>query len=170
MNIEIRTARPEDAAAACNVLCRSIFECCVEDHHNDQAILAAWLGNKTPATVESWFLSRANFSVVALAGGAVVGVAIMTRPGKIALCYVAPEARFIGAGKALLQALEAQAREWGIRSIQVMSTITAKPFYLRNGFVCGDTAKAVFGIETTILSKKLSDDGYPRKVPCGCRG
>ena len=169
MNVLIRTAQSDDATAACNVLCRSISECCIEDHRNDCDILAAWLGNKTPAIVESWFLSSANFSIVALVGGTVVGVATMTRVGKIVLCYVTPEARFTGAGKALLQALEVQAREWGIRLIQVMSTLTAKPFYLRNGFVCGGTAKAVFGIETTTLSKKLFDDGSPRKTPCGCR-
>jgi GNAT superfamily N-acetyltransferase len=168
MNVEIRTAELNDAVSACNVLRRSISGCCFEDHRNDEAILAAWLGNKTPETVEAWFLSPANFSVVAVADREIVGVAILTRSGKIALCYVTPEARFTGAGKALLQALEKRANKWGIRSLQVTSTVTGKPFYLRNGFVLGGTTQTVFGCEAITLSKKLSTSGYPRRIPCGC--
>jgi len=169
MKTEIRTARPEDAAPACNVLCRSISECCTEDHRNDAAILSAWLGNKTPETVGSWFASPSNFSLVATVGNEVVGVAILTRAGKIVLCYVSPEMRFTGVGKALLLAMEEQAREWGLRSLQVVSTITAKSFYLRNGFVLGCTKTAAFGIEALSFSKKLSAGGcYPKTVACSC--
>lgn len=169
MKIEIRIARPEDAAPACNVLCRSISECCSEDHRNDPAILSAWLSNKTPETVASWFTSPSNFSLVAARGNDVVGVAILTRAGKIVLCHVIPEMRFTGTGKALLQAMEAQARKWGLRSLQVVSTITAKSFYLRNGFVLGCTKTSAFGIEALSFSKKLSAGGcYPKTVACNC--
>lgn len=169
MNAVIRVAKPGDAVSACNVLCRSISECCKEDHHDDKAILAAWLGNKTPETVESWFLSTANYSLVATLDDAVVGVAILTRAGKIVLCYVMPELRFTGTGKALLQAMESQAREWGLRTLQVVSTITAKPFYLRNGFVMGSTRISAFGIEALSFSKQLGGS-YPKKSPCRCGG
>lgn len=169
MKTEIRTARPEDAIAACGVLRRSISECCTEDHRNDEAILAAWLDNKTPATVESWFLSPSNFSLVAIADKQVVGVAMLTRAGKIVLCYVAPEQRFTGIGKALLQALEAQAKQWGLTSLHVLSTLTAKSFYLRNGYLSGGTARRVFGIEAVTFSKRLCTS-YRQKAPCGCGG
>jgi GNAT superfamily N-acetyltransferase len=168
MKIEIRTAGAGDAASACKVLCRSISECCAEDHRNDAAILSAWLGNKTPETVESWFLSPANFSLVATAGEEVVGVAILTRAGKIVLCYVAPEMRYTGTGRALLQAMEAKAREWGLRSLQAGSTVTAKSFYLRNGYVLGGTKKLAFGIDALCFSKTLTGTSYPKKKPCGC--
>lgn len=169
MNTEIRVAKPGDATAACNVLCRSISECCTEDHRNDTAILSAWLGNKTPETVESWFNLPSNFSLVAVRDNDIIGVAILTRAGKIVLFYVSPEMRFTGAGKALLQAMEAQAKEWGLRSLQVVSTITAKSFYLRNGFVLGCTKTSAFGIEALSFSKKLSAGGcYPKTVACNC--
>jgi GNAT superfamily N-acetyltransferase len=169
MKIEIRVAKVGDAASACNVLCRSISECCTEDHRNDAAILAAWLDNKTPETVEAWFLSPSHFSLVATVDEKVVGVAMLTRAGKIVLCYVSPETRFTGIGKALLLALEKQAAEWGLRSVQVVSTITAKAFYLRNGFILGGTRKSAFGIDALSFSKGLGAS-YPKKGSCGCGG
>jgi GNAT superfamily N-acetyltransferase len=167
MNPEIRTARTEDASFACDVLRRSISACCTEDHRNDEAVLAAWLGNKTPETVESWFLCSSNFPLVAVADDEIVGVAMLTRAGKIVLCYVAPEVRFAGIGKALLRELESQAKRWGLTSLQVTSTATAKPFYLRNGYMPVGTTKSVFGIEAFSFSKRLCAS-YRQKVPCGC--
>jgi GNAT superfamily N-acetyltransferase len=168
MNTEIRTARAKDAVAACNVLRRSISECCTEDHRNDEAILGAWLGNKTPETVESWFMSPSGYSLVAITDNQLVGVAMLTRAGKIVLCYVAPEQRFTGIGKALLEALEAQAKQWGLATLQVVSTVTAKSFYLRNGYLSGGTTKCVFGIEAISFSKRLCTS-YRQKVGCGCK-
>lgn len=165
--MEIRVARPEDAASACGVLRRSISECCADDHRNDAAILSAWLGNKTPETVESWFLSASNYSLVAVSDSEVVGVAMLTRAGKIVLFYVSPDVRFSGVGKALLQGLEAQAREWGLRAIQVDSTITAQAFYLRNEFIAGAEKTACFGIPVTSFSKKLAGS-YAKAAPCRC--
>jgi GNAT superfamily N-acetyltransferase len=168
MKTEIRIAKPGDAASACEVLRRSISECCADDHRNDAAILSAWLGNKTPAMVESWFLSASNYSLVAVAENEVVGVAMLTRAGKIVLFYVSPEMRFSGIGKALLEGLEAQAREWGLRAIQVDSTVTAQPFYLRNEFVPGAEKTACFGIPVTSFSKKFAAGSYAKAAPCRC--
>ncbi|MGH8810194.1 MAG: GNAT family N-acetyltransferase [Noviherbaspirillum sp.] len=167
MTTEIRTARPEDAVSACNVLRRSISECCTEDHRNDAAILSAWLGNKTPETVRTWFQCSSNHSLVAVNGDELAGIAIMTRQGKIVLCYVAPEARFTGAGRALLQALETRAREWGLGVLQVASTATAKSFYARNGFVAGGVTQSAYGTEAISFSKRLCAS-YAQKKSCGC--
>src|SRR4051812_44226158 len=125
MGIEIRTAAPDDAMAACEVLRRSILECCVQDHQHRPEILDAWLGNKTPQNVASWFASPSNFSVVAESEGAVVGVALLNQAGKLSLCYVLPEVLHTGAGKALLAAVEAQARSWGVSVLRLHSTATA---------------------------------------------
>jgi GNAT superfamily N-acetyltransferase len=163
MNAVIRAAVQADAAPACRMLCRSISECCAEDHRNDAAILAAWLGNKTPENVASWFECASHYSIVACCGDELVGVAIMTRQGRIVLFYVSPDARFTGTGKKLLDALEAQAKEWRLRAIQVASTLSARDFYLRNGFDCCGAARTAFGTEAVSLAKKLPGSGG-----CGC--
>ncbi|OWW19150.1 GNAT family N-acetyltransferase [Noviherbaspirillum denitrificans] len=162
MNAVIRAATQADAAPTCRMLCRSISECCAEDHRNDATILAAWLGNKTPENVASWFDCPSHHSIVACTGSDVVGVAIMTRQGRIVLFYIAPEVRSTGTGKALLDALEAEAKEWGLRAIQVASTFSARHFYERHGFdYCGLTRTA-FGTDAVSLTKKLPGKG------CGC--
>lgn len=158
MSVDVRIATPADAASACDVLRRSILECCVEDHHNDAAILSAWLGNKTEETVTAWFSSPSNYSLVATLRGEVAGVGLLTRKGKIALCYVAPQLRFTGIGKALVQALEAQAIAWGLSTMQVASTLTAQAFYRRNGYAPIRETESCFGIEATLFSKKLEGD------------
>lgn len=168
VNIEIRTATSLDAASACRVLRRSIAECCIEDHRNNETILAAWLGNKTPETVKGWFQCQSHFSVVAVVNEEVVGVATLTRSGKVVLCYVTPEMRHTGAGKALLQALEAQAVRWGMDSLQLVSTVTARAFYLRNGYIEGGTSRTVFGIDAIAFSKRIHIENPSHRSRCRC--
>jgi GNAT superfamily N-acetyltransferase len=169
MSIEIRIAVAGDAFAACDVLRRSITECCVEDHRNDPEILAAWLGNKTPEMVASWFASDRNFSIVAIEDGVLIGVALLTRAGKLPLCYLSPEALRHGAGTALLVRIEAHARDWGIKSLQLHSTATAAHFFASRCFIASGKVKSPYGVETTFFWKPLVpgvNTGRPRFCNC----
>lgn len=161
MGIEIRPAVPEDAIAACGVLRRSITECCVADHHNDPALLGAWLGNKTPENIASWFAAPANYTVVAVRDGAVVGVSLLTQAGKLSLCYVLPEVLHSGVGKAMLENVEAQARAWGVSVIRLHGTAAAHGFYVRNGYVSAGKDKSCFGLDCELFWKKLNASEVP---------
>ncbi|MCG2584019.1 GNAT family N-acetyltransferase [Massilia sp. TS11] len=154
--ILVRPAAPQDAAAACLVLRRSILELCVRDHQHDPALLENWLGNKEPATVAAWFSSSANYCVVAERDGQVVGVSLMTLAGKLSLCYVLPEALHSGVGKAMLSHLEAKARELGIGIIRMHCTASALDFFTRHGYIAAGREKACFGLDTDFLWKKLN--------------
>jgi GNAT superfamily N-acetyltransferase len=132
--MRIRGARPEDAASACDVLRRSIAELCVADHGGDPAVLAAWLGNKTPATVAGWIARPGNAVLLAEEAGRVLGIAAMTATGEVTLNYVAPEARFRGISRALLAALEAWAGAAGLPRCTLHSTLTARRFYGAAGY------------------------------------
>ena len=170
--IQIRKAAPEDAAAVCNVLCRSITECCIDDHRHDPATLKSWLGNKTPDTVAGWFSSPANFAVVAERDGAVLGIALLTQAGKLALCYVLPEVQGQGAGSALLERIEAQALVWDISKIRLHSTQAASGFFARRGYLHAGREKSCFGLETDFLWKAVGAcepaPGDARKRFCNC--
>jgi GNAT superfamily N-acetyltransferase len=172
MGIHIRTATPEDASAACGVLRRSILECCVEDHQNKSEILDTWLGNKTPQNVSAWVSSPANYTLVAERDGELVGVALVTQAGKLSLCYVLPEAQHSGIGKALLQGAEAKAREWGIGTLTLKSTVGARQFYARNGYTNAGKDKTCYGLECELFWKKLNAGpdaaGTPAKRFCNC--
>lgn len=171
MSFEIRPAVPSDATAACAVLRRSIAECCVLDHRNDADILAAWLGNKTPAMVQSWFESPTNHSLVAVQDGIVVGVSLLTGAGKLALCYLLPEAQRRGAGSALLARIEEQAAALGMQKLHLHSTATAEPFFAAQGYRSDGNVRSPYGVETVLFWKPLiagADCDPQRKRFCNC--
>lgn len=172
MSFEIRLATSVDAVAACAVLRRSIEQCCVLDHKNDAATLEAWLGNKTPEMVATWFASPTNFAQVAVEDGNVVGVALLTRAGKLALCYLLPQALGRGMGKALLAQMEAQAKEWGIKAVQLHSTAGAVAFYASQGYTQAGNVRSQYGVDTVFLWKALDESAQPadgkRKRFCNC--
>ncbi|SNS69270.1 L-amino acid N-acyltransferase YncA [Noviherbaspirillum humi] len=166
MKIEIRAARAEDAETACDVMRRSILECCVDDHHHDQTLLAAWLGNKTPEMVRTWFDASPNICMVATHDDVVQGVAAMSRAGKICVVYIAPESRFQGMGSALIAALEARALELGVRNLHAASTSNARTFFARHGFIEAGTVETPYGLQAISFSKQLPLSAV-RRCPCG---
>ncbi|GGB87321.1 hypothetical protein GCM10011572_06700 [Pseudoduganella buxea] len=172
MSFDIRPAVPQDAAAACEVLRRSIAECCVLDHRGDAAVLSAWLGNKTPQTVASWFESPTNVSLVAVQDDAVVGVALLTAAGKLALCYLHPDALRRGAGRALLARMEERALALGIKTLFLHSTATAEGFFAAHGYRRDGNVRAPYGVDTVLFWKPLAlHAGAPdsqRKRFCNC--
>jgi GNAT superfamily N-acetyltransferase len=147
VSVHVRTAEPKDAAAACEVLRRSITELCEADHRNDEAFLARWLANKTPENVTSWMANGPMF--VAEDAGRIVGVAALSKTGHVTLNYVAPEARFKGVSKALLSAVERRAGELGCTMCTLQSTKTAERFYRAAGY--GERA----GLPEGVLGKTL---------------
>lgn len=157
MNCAIRKAEPADAAGASVALRRSIKACCRLDHNGDQAILDAWLRNKTEETVRAWIDSTTKFVLVAEIEGAVAGVGMLDLSGEIELCYLVSEARFQGVGKAMLSALENEARRLGLAALELVSTRTSHAFYVRNGYV--DTGDEVdcFGLRAPRMRKAISD-------------
>jgi GNAT superfamily N-acetyltransferase len=149
--MQIRDARPEDAAEATTVLRRSIIELCGADHRDDPTLLAAWLSNKTPGTVAAWMRRVDASYLVAVEHGALAAVGAVTDAGEIPLNYVSPDARFRGASRALLAALEARAWERGATRCTLISTETARRFYRARGYAEVGAPVRKFGM----------DSGYP---------
>ena len=172
MVFEIRTAGPEDATDVCQVLRRSITQCCAPDHHDDLAILQSWLGNKTPDNVASWIASPSNYMLVAVRDGELVGVSLLTQAGKLSLCYLVPEALHQGIGKAMLGDLEQQARAWGISVLRLHGTASGRAFFARNGYVLAGKEKSCYGVECDFFWKKLgaptSDAATQSARFCNC--
>jgi GNAT superfamily N-acetyltransferase len=170
--MEIRAATADDAPAACHVMRRSIAELCVADHRNDEAVLARWLGNKTPEIFVSWIGQPDNSLLVAAEGGNILAVGSVTDTGQITLNYVSPDARFRGVSRALLGALEARAAERGNTRCTLTSTETARRFYLANGYVEDGLPVKNFGTTSGYpMSKLLGSPKTPIcKTPiCSCQ-
>jgi GNAT superfamily N-acetyltransferase len=140
----IRDAVSEDAAAACQVMRRSIAELCLADHRNNPAILERWLSNKTPEIFKSW-IRPDNTLLVAVEADRILGVGCVTDAGEITLNYVLSDARFRGVSGLLLGALENLARERGNELCTLKSTETARRFYLARGYSEVGPAEGKFG-------------------------
>lgn len=158
MGIDIRKAVPDDAVAACELLRRSIEQVCEPDHRGRPDVLDTWLANKKPETVAAWFASPANHAIVAVRGGQLLGLALLTQAGKVALCYVEPGALRSGVGRALLTAVEAQARAWNIRKLALHSPESCATFYERHGYANAGLEKTCFGLDCSLMWKELGAD------------
>lgn len=173
---DIRKAVSGDASAACALLRRSIEIGCKADHQDRPAVLDAWLGNKTTANVATWFSSPSNHALVAERSGELLGLCLLTQAGKLALCYVAPEALGSGVGRALIAAAEAQARAWSITKLHLHSPPSASAFFERQGYVNAGKDKSCWGLECDLLWKPLDAAGdtgpgaAARKRFCNCSG
>ena len=141
----IRDAIPDDADEACAVLRASIAQLCNADHHDDPDILSRWLANKTPENVVAWADTDGRSLLVAIEDGAIVAVGGVRDSGEITMNYVAPQARFSGVSSALLAALEGRAVERGARRVTLLSTETARRFYLARGYVDDGPVVGKFG-------------------------
>jgi GNAT superfamily N-acetyltransferase len=155
--MEIRDAVLADAPAACEVLRRSISELCIADHKNDPAILKRWLANKTPEIVGSWITRPGNSVVLAVEGSTVLAVGSVTDNGEIRLNYVSPNARFEGVSRALLRALEVRAIEQGSTRCTLMSSETARRFYLSAGYSEDGPPVGRFGTASYPMSKCFNE-------------
>lgn len=66
--------------------------------------------------------------------GAIAGVAMVHRSGRLGLLYTAPEAGGRGLGSAMLAAAEEAARAMGLPVLNAKSTLTAHTFYESRGY------------------------------------
>ena len=154
MSITVRPATANDAYAACEVLRRSIRELCVADHQNNEVILTEWLENKTTKNITAWVTSPQSYSVVALRNSDIGGFAMVSRDGSLRLCYLIPEFQHLGVGKAMLSALEAEAARWGLKSLHLESTKSAKAFYERNGYASAESPIGSVGAQSAYPMRK----------------
>ena len=144
--ITTRLATSADADQALEAVRQSITRLCAADHQHDQPTLERWLRNKTPEYFNRWCADPDNRLVVAPLGSVIAGVALLRRSGEIFLCYVRPDCVRAGVGHALLLALEAHAREWGIATLTLSSTLSARSFYERHGFVSAGDPRPHHGV------------------------
>ena len=112
---------------------RSISEICSLDYNN-QSVIDEWLVNKTQSNVKEWIQSVNSYSVVCTNDDLIVGFGVITLEGEGLLIYLVPEALHKGNGELMLEAMEQRILSEDIEEIYTVSSITAKPFYERNGY------------------------------------
>lgn len=126
--VAVRPYRPGDAPALLDLFRTTIRTVNARDYDPEQ--VAAWSSDAIdPAAWAARFEGR--FAVVA---GGYAGFAELEPDGHIDRFYVAANRQRRGVGRALLDALVAEARRLGLPRLTVEASITARPFFEANGF------------------------------------
>lgn len=144
----VRPAALADAPVAIAVLRSSIAILCFADHSNDPAALERWLRNKTEPSFAKWLADTNNFIVVCEIDAIIRGVGLINASGRVGLCYVEPGFQRRGVGRALLQSLEERAIAWGLSEVSLSSSVGARDFYEREGYVSTGQPEVAFGTVT----------------------
>lgn len=141
--ITYRVAKASDAKKACDVLIESINTICAPFYNHDKDTISEWLENKTPDNVKKWIESENTYCVVAEdAENNLVGFSCISGE-EIMLLYVTPKVLYKGVGKNMLAKLESHAHLSGINDVKAVSSLSAKDFYERNGYVQNGDPKYV---------------------------
>jgi GNAT superfamily N-acetyltransferase len=133
--ITIRPAAEADIAEMSAVMTASVTELCGADHHDVPANIAQWVSNRTSDGVARMLANPAQSFFVAERGGGIAAVGAVNREGVVIFNYVAPAHRFKGVSRALLAHLEQVLAGWGVAEARLVSTTTARRFYLGAGWV-----------------------------------
>ncbi len=145
--MQVRPAQSADANSSIDVVRRSIQGLCELDHKGDLATLSAWLGNKTADNMRRW-IDTHTVLVASDDDGRIAGVAAVRADGVVLLNYVAPEARFQGVSKSLMEAIEVWASSHGIEWLALESSATALRFYESDGWTRTGPPQPGFGVTT----------------------
>jgi GNAT superfamily N-acetyltransferase len=101
--------------------------------------------------------SPSSFAVVAVDSAEVRGFGLIQRDGEIQMCCLVPEVQYGGVGKLMLRGLEEQAARWRLQRVFLTSSVTAKLFYERNGYVQDGEPKSVYGVQRVYpMSKSIA--------------
>jgi L-amino acid N-acyltransferase YncA len=155
--IRVRPAQSADCAAIWAVHTRAIRHGAAT--HYSPGDLAAWSSRMTPASYAEPLLTR-TVLVAERADGRIVGFAqLNAAEGAIDAVYVDPDETRRGAGRALVEALERQARTAGVTSLALDASLNAVPFYEALGYrrEC-DTRHALgdgHSIACVLMTKRL---------------
>ena len=127
----VRRATLDDADAICDVHIRSIRELCAKDYTPQQ--IDSWTRYKSPENYRRGMSERGEVLFVAEIAGKIVGFSSLEKD-EITSVYIAPEGVGKGAGRALVEAAQSHARDQGVATIRLRSTITSIGFYLHMGY------------------------------------
>ena len=110
---------------------RSVREVASRDYRPAQ--IEAWV--KAPGEIETWTeRMRSRVSFVAEETGRLIGFIQYEPPDHIDMTYVHPETQRRGVARALLAAVEAEARTRDVPLLNVEASITSRPFFEAHGF------------------------------------
>lgn len=132
--MKIEKAKPEQLHDICELVQNSITKLCAADHFNQQHHIEAWVADRSIENIEQMLFTLNSITFVCVDNTHIVGVSHLTNSGVLDLCYVQYQHIGKGIGRMILAAAETQAQAWACDEISLISSATAKQFYLSHGY------------------------------------
>lgn len=127
----IRRAKPEDNDSIGRIHLRAIREICASHYAPEE--IEAWAKPRRPDHYVEYI--RSNEFYVAEENGNVIGFGALNQAsGEIEAVYIAPEVARRGIGQRILGKLEERARDLGLKSLSLNSSLNAVAFYRHSGY------------------------------------
>jgi putative acetyltransferase len=152
---EIRNYRAGDAPEIVRLFFETVRSVNRADYSEDQ--VEAWAPNVPDP--QKWHVRMASRqTLVSEVGDEVVGFAELEDNGHLDMLYVRKDALGRGVGQRLYEAVERKARSRGLGRIFTEASVTAKPFFERQGFrIVREQSVVVRGVGMTnfVMEKDL---------------
>lgn len=153
----IRRAVPVDAAPIWAIHTRAIRE--IASSHYDPDTVVAWSGRTTPASYAE-VIATLVLVVAEDDDGRLAGFGELDpSAGIVRACYVDPDFERQGVGRALMAALEDEARAHGRSALLLDASLNAIPFYEALGWRVETRARHDLGqgagLECAVMTKKI---------------
>lgn len=131
------------------IINRSVRDLCIVDHGGDEHTISQWVENG----VHAFF--RADDKMLVRDEHMLLGIGASNRCGAIVTNYVIPEGSGYGVGTRMMDYMEKLARERGQGCTYLVSTASARHFYIKRGyFDDGRPAKGV-GLSWNFPMRKI---------------
>lgn len=152
--VEIRAYTDADAESTLTVYLRAIRETASADYSAEQ--VEAWAAGH--GDIESWAASRRVAGTrLAFVDGRLAGFTDLRDEGYVDMLFVNPDFARMGVATTLLAETIATARRRGMPVLTTHASITARPFFERQGFVVtAECHPVVRGVETTNYAMSCS--------------
>jgi putative acetyltransferase len=130
--VELRRARPEDAATVARLFRDTVRSVNRQDYSDAQ--IDAWAPYEVDLDRWRQLIENSHF-LVASSGGMVVGFANLDGEDYVDLLYVHKDLLRRRIAARLIEEIEREAKKRGAQRLWTQSSITAKKFFERQGFV-----------------------------------
>ena len=147
MECEVRVASEDDAVDISRVIIAALRETNARDY--PESVIERVEQSFGPDAVREFIGKRRAF--VAVTMGRIVGTASLDG-GWVRTVFVEPSVQGKGVGRLLMDRVERAAREAGLQTVNVPSSVTAEPFYAQLGFKA--VRDSYHGEERTIIMER----------------
>lgn len=128
----VRLFQPQDVEQIAQLFRDTVRKINIKDYSSAQVV--AW----SPDNIyfRDWLkICSTRFTYIAEQGGLIIGFGELEKNGHIDYFYVHYQYQSRGVGKQIYRAIENKAIELNVSRLYVEASITAKPFFIRQGFI-----------------------------------